>query len=140
MSIQQSLGLVSLVVRDYDEALAFFVATLGFDLVEDTLLPEQDKRWVVVKPRGSRGACLLLARANTEEQRARIGDQSGGRVFLFLYTENFQHDFELYRSKGVIFIREPAQQPHGLVAVFLDLYGNKWDLIQPNENNASWRF
>ena len=128
--MDQSLGLVSLVVREYDEALAFFVDTLGFELVEDSYVPEQDKRWVVVAPRGGSGARLLLARASTEEQRSRIGSQTGGRVFLFLYTDDFRRDYEAYVSRGVRFVREPAEAPHGTVAVFLDLYGNQWDLVQ----------
>ena len=128
--MNQSLGLVSLVVREYDEALAFFVDTLGFELVEDSYVPEQDKRWVVVAPRGGSGARLLLARASTEEQRSRIGSQTGGRVFLFLYTDDFRRDYEAYVERGVRFVREPAEAPHGTVAVFLDLYGNQWDLVQ----------
>ncbi len=136
--INQSLGLVSLVVRDYDEALSFFVGALGFSLVEDTPVPEQGKRWVVVKPNGSKGACLLLAQASNPEQLVAVGNQTGGRVFLFLYTDNFWRDYETYKSKGVEFIRAPEEQPHGTVAVFKDLYGNAWDLIQPNDKNRSW--
>ena len=135
----QSLGLVSLVVRDYDEALSFFIEKLGFTLVEDTLVPEQSKRWVVIKPNGSQGACLLLAQASTEDQAQAIGNQTGGRVFLFLYTDNFWRDYENYKAKGVEFIRPPQEQPHGIVAVFKDLYGNSWDLMQPNANNRSWQ-
>ena len=126
----QSLGLVSLVVRDYDEALAFFVGTLGFELVEDSYVPEQDKRWVVVAPLGGSGARLLLARASSDEQASRVGNQTGGRVFLFLYTDDFWRDYHAYVSRGVRFAREPADAPHGTVAVFLDLYGNQWDLVQ----------
>ncbi len=137
--INQSLGLVSLVVRDYNEALSFFVGKLGFLLIEDTPAPEQMKRWVVVKPRGGSGACLLLAQASTPEQIEAVGDQTGGRVFLFLYTDNFWRDYENYKSKGIEFIRAPEAQPHGMVAVFKDLYGNAWDLIQPNEKNRSWQ-
>lgn len=136
--IHQSLGLVSLLVLNYDEALSFFVGRLGFSLIEDTPVPEQGKRWVVVKPNGDSGACLLLAQASTPEQIAATGNQTGGRVFLFLYTDNFWRDYEDYKSKGVEFIRNPEVQPHGVVAVFKDLYGNAWDLIQPNENNRSW--
>jgi catechol 2,3-dioxygenase-like lactoylglutathione lyase family enzyme len=139
MSINQSLGLVSLVVRDYDEALSFFVGKLGFALVEDTLVPEQNKRWVVVKPKGSEGACILLARASTPDQAQAIGNQTGGRVFLFLYTDNFWRDYENYKAKGVEFIRPAEEQPHGIVAVFKDLCGNSWDLIQPNTKNRSWQ-
>ncbi|MEW6304236.1 MAG: VOC family protein [Verrucomicrobiota bacterium] len=129
--MKQSLALVSLVVRDYDEALAFFVGKLGFVLVEDSYVPEQDKRWVVVAPPGSTGARLLLARASNEPQQSRVGNQTGGRVFLFLHTDNFWRDYERYRSKGVVFVREPREEPYGIVAVFQDLYGNLWDLIQP---------
>lgn len=136
--MNQSLGLVSLVVRDYDEALDFFVGKLGFLLVEDTYVPEQDKRWVVVKPKGSSGACLLLAQASTPEQRQAVGHQTGGRVFLFLYTDDFWRDYENYKARGVEFIRPPEEQPHGTVAVFQDLYGNAWDLMQPNDRNRSW--
>lgn len=138
MPAGQSLGLISLVVRDYDEALAFFVGKLGFVLVEDTYIKDQDKRWVVVKPPGSGGACLLLARASTPAQTAAIGNQTGGRVFLFLYTDNFQADYDRYRANGVEFVRPPQDQEHGTVAVFKDLSGNLWDLIQPNQSNESW--
>ena len=129
--MKQSLGLVSLVVRDYDEALAFFVGTLGFKLVEDTWVPEQSKRWVVVSPPGALESRLLLAQASTAEQRSRIGDQTGGRVFLFLHTDDFWRDYEAYKAKSVVFVRAPKQEPYGTVAVFLDLYGNQWDLLQP---------
>jgi catechol 2,3-dioxygenase-like lactoylglutathione lyase family enzyme len=139
MTINQSLGLVSLLVRDYEEALSFFVGKLGFALIEDTPVPEQNKRWVVVKPRGASGSCLLLARASTDEQLKLVGDQAAGRVFLFLYTDNFWRDYETYKSSGIEFIRPPQQQPHGMVAVFKDVYGNAWDLIQPNEHNKSWQ-
>src|SRR5262245_46319019 len=122
--MQQSLGLVALVVRDYDEALDFFVGTLGFTLVEDSFVPSQAQRWVVVAPRGSRESRLLLARASTDEQRARIGSQTGGRVFLFLYTDDFWRDYHFYRARGVDFVREPKQESYGTVAVFKDLYGN----------------
>ena len=128
--MKQSLGLVALVVRDYDEALAFFVGKLGFSLVEDRPVPEQAKRWVVVAPPGADGAQLLLARASTSEQSARVGDQTGGRVFLFLSTDDFWRDYEAYRARGIVFVREPAEQPYGTVAVFEDLYGNQWDLFQ----------
>lgn len=126
-----SLALVALVVRDYDEALAFYVGTLGFELVEDTYIPEQDKRWVVVCPPGATESRLLLARAATPEQESRIGNQTGGRVFLFLYTDDFDRDYARYRAKGVVFVREPKQERYGKVAVFRDLYGNLWDLLQP---------
>jgi catechol 2,3-dioxygenase-like lactoylglutathione lyase family enzyme len=128
--MQQSIGYVSLVVREYDEALAFYVGVLGFDLVEDTYILEQDKRWVLVAPRGSRETCLLLARASNPEQASRIGNQTGGRVFLFLHTDDFWRDYEKLRSKGVVFQRPPKKEPYGTVAVFEDLYGNLWDLLQ----------
>jgi catechol 2,3-dioxygenase-like lactoylglutathione lyase family enzyme len=128
--MQQSLGLVALVVREYDEALAFYVGTLGFTLVEDTDVPQQAKRWVVVAPPGVSGSRLLLARAVNEEQSSRIGNQTGGRVFLFLYTDDFWRDYHAYQSKGVRFVREPKEEPYGTVAVFEDVYGNLWDLVQ----------
>jgi catechol 2,3-dioxygenase-like lactoylglutathione lyase family enzyme len=129
--MKQSLGLVSLVVRDYDEALDFFVGKLGFLLVEDSPVPEQAKRWVVITPPGATESRLLLARASTSEQESCIGAQSGGRVFLFLYTDDFWRDYERYQSQGIIFVREPKEEPYGTVAVFKDLYGNLWDLLEP---------
>jgi len=122
--------MVSLVVREYDEAIAFFTERLGFRLVEDTYVPEQDKRWVVVSPPGDGGARLLLARASTDDQVARVGTQTGGRVFLFLYTDDFWRDFESFRANGVEFVRPPSEQAYGTAAVFKDLYGNLWDLVQ----------
>ena len=122
--MKQSLGLVSLVVRDYDEALAFFVGKLGFLLVEDSPVLEQAKRWVVIAPPGATEARLLLARASTPEQASRIGAQTGGRVFLFLHTDNFWRDYERYKARGIVFVREPKDEPYGTVAVFKDLYGN----------------
>ena len=130
--MRQTLGLVSLVVRDYDEALAFYVGTLGFRLVEDTFIPEQSKRWVVVAPPGAVESNLLLAKASTPEQSARIGGQTGGRVFLFLYTDDFWRDYESFKAKGVEFVRPPKREAYGTVAVFVDLYGNLWDLLQPS--------
>jgi len=129
-AMNQRLGLVALVVRDYDEAIDFFVGTLGFALVEDSPVPEQAKRWVVVSPPGSGGANLLLARASAPEQETRIGNQTGGRVFLFLYTDDFWRDYHALIAKGITFVRPPSEQPYGTVAVFLDLYGNQWDLVQ----------
>jgi catechol 2,3-dioxygenase-like lactoylglutathione lyase family enzyme len=129
--MRQSIATVALVVRDYDEAIAFYVGTLGFTLIEDTYVPAQDKRWVTVAPPGSTGPLLLLARAVGEEQTSRIGNQTGGRVFLFLYTDDFWRDYAAYRSKGVVFIREPKEESYGTVAVFADLYGTLWDLLQP---------
>ncbi|MHA3770866.1 VOC family protein [Verrucomicrobiota bacterium sgz303538] len=131
--MKQALGLVSLVVHDYDEALSFFIEKLGFTLVEDTYVPEQDKRWVVVSPPGATESRLLLARASSAEQESRVGAQTGGRVFLFLYTDDFWRDYERYRSRGVEFVRPPKKEPYGTVAVFRDLYGNMWDLLQPKE-------
>src|SRR5687768_13454334 len=134
--MKQTLGLVSLVVRDYDEALAFYVGKLGFTLVEDTFQPEQNKRWVVVAPPGAggQGSQLLLARAGNPEQASRVGNQTGGRVFLFLYTDDFWRDYERYTARGVEFVRPPKREPYGMVAVFKDLYGSMWDLLQPNES------
>lgn len=129
--MRQSIATVALVVRDYDEALAFYVGTLGFTLIEDTFVPAQDKRWVTVAPPGSAGPLLLLARAVGEEQSSRIGNQTGGRVFLFLHTDDFWRDYEAYRRKGVVFVREPKEESYGTVAVFEDIYGNLWDLLQP---------
>ena len=131
--MDQSLQHVALVVRDYDEAIEFFCHKLHFTLVEDTYQPEQDKRWVVVAPPGSGGATLLLARASTPEQAAHIGNQTGGRVFLFLHTDDFWRDYTAMQAAGVPFVRPPAVQPYGTVAVFKDLYGNLWDLIGPNK-------
>lgn len=127
----QSIVHVALVVRDYDEAISFFCHKLHFSLVEDTYQPEQDKRWVVVAPPGSSGTALLLARASTPEQEAFIGRQTGGRVFLFLRTDDFWRDWEDMRSAGIAFVREPKVAPYGTVAVFQDLYGNLWDLVGP---------
>ncbi|HUQ27176.1 MAG TPA: VOC family protein [Usitatibacter sp.] len=129
--MKQRIGLVSLVVRDYDEALAFYVGVLGFALLEDTYVPEQDKRWVVVSPPGSQECRLLLARASSDSQVKRIGTQTGGRVFLFLYTDDFKRDYHAYKARGVEFVREPKDESYGTVAVFKDLYGNLWDLVQP---------
>ena len=131
--MKQSIGYVALVVKDYDEAIAFYVNTLGFVLVEDTYIPEQDKRWVLVAPPGSTETRLLLARAVNDEQASRLGNQTGGRVFLFLHTDDFWRDYRLYQSRGVVFVREPKQEPYGTVAVFKDLYGNLWDLLQLNQ-------
>ena len=127
----QSIIHVALVVRDYDEAIRFYCDRLGFTLVEDSPVPEQQKRWVVVAPPGSRGTSILLARAATPEQEACIGNQTGGRVFLFLQTDDFWRDFDAMRGQGIVFVREPQDAPYGTVAVFEDLYGNRWDLIGP---------
>jgi len=129
--MKQRLGLISLVVKEYDEAIDFFTKKLGFDLIEDTYVAAQDKRWVVVAPPGAGDCHLLLARASTDEQQSRIGRQTGGRVFLFLYTDDFQRDYASFVAKGIEFVREPKDEPYGTVAVFKDLYGNLWDLVQP---------
>ena len=128
--MRQSIAHVALVVRDYDEAIAFFTQKLNFVLVEDLYQPAQDKRWVVVAPPGSIGTTLLLARASKQEQEPFVGNQAGGRVFLFLSTDDFWRDYREMADRGVRFIRPPSEQPYGLVAVFEDLYGNCWDLIQ----------
>jgi catechol 2,3-dioxygenase-like lactoylglutathione lyase family enzyme len=128
--MRQSIIHVALLVRDYDEAIAFYTQKLRFTLIEDTEQPEQGKRWVVVAPPGGAGATLLLARAATPEQEAFIGNQAGGRVFLFLCTDDFWRDYHAMRAEGVSFVREPKQAEYGMVAVFLDLYGNRWDLIE----------
>jgi catechol 2,3-dioxygenase-like lactoylglutathione lyase family enzyme len=129
---RQTIGQIALVVRDYDEAIDFYVGVLGFNLIEDSAIPGQEKRWVIVAPPGSAGSRLLLARAVNDEQSSRIGNQTGSRVFMFLYTDDFWRDFHSYKAKGVIFVREPKAESYGTVAVFKDLYGNLWDLLQPN--------
>lgn len=128
--MKQAIVHVALVVDDYDEAIKFYTQTLNFDLIDDTFQPEQDKRWVVVAPPGSEGTALLLARASNEEQRGFVGSQTGGRVFLFLKTDDFWRDYNEMTGKGVEFVREPKLQPYGWVAVFKDLYGNLWDLLE----------
>jgi len=125
-----TLATVSLLVRDYDEAIAFFTNVLRFQILENTPMGNE-KRWVVVAPDGKRGASLLLAKATTSAQQGCIGNQAGGRVFLFLHTANFWDDYHHFQSHGVRFIEEPRQEAYGQVVVFLDLYGNKWDLVQP---------
>jgi catechol 2,3-dioxygenase-like lactoylglutathione lyase family enzyme len=134
--MRQTIMHVALVVRDYDEAINFYCQKLHFRLVEDTFQPEQDKRWVVVSPPGSNGTSLLLARASTSEQEAFIGRQTGGRVFLFLGTDDFWRDYAEMRAAGVRFVREPKNAAYGTVAVFEDLYGNLWDLIEPHDSPA----
>ncbi len=127
--MRRSIAHVALVVRDYDEAIDFYVGKLGFDLVEDSYQPEQDKRWVVVRP-GADGCSILLARASDDHQKRYIGDQAGGRVFLFLRTDDFWRDYTVFVEQGIEFVRAPQEQPYGIVAVFKDLYGTLWDLIQ----------
>lgn len=133
--MRQSIVHVALVVRDYDEAIEFYTNKLHFSLLEDTYQPEQNKRWVVVSPPGSVGTTLLLAKAATTEQEAFIGNQSGGRVFLFLNTDNFWRDYDQMVAKGIKFVREPKNAQYGIVAVFEDLYGNRWDLLQLNNDH-----
>lgn len=131
----QSIAYIALVVKDYDEAIEFYTKKLNFKLVEDTYQPEQNKRWVVVSPPGSKGTSILLAKASKAEQEPFIGNQSGGRVFLFLGTNDFWRDYNEMISKGIEFVREPKDQSYGTVAVFKDIYGNLWDLIQFEENH-----
>lgn len=129
----QRIAHIALIVRDYDEAINFYCGVLGFDLVDDTAQPEEDKRWVLVAPKGAggrKGTCLLLAKARDQHQASFAGDQAGGRVFLFLETDDFDRDWAEYTSKGVTIIRQPKEMPYGKVAVFADLYGNRWDLIE----------
>lgn len=127
--MNRRIGAFTFLVRDYDEAIAYFTGSLGFNLVEDTKLSE-DKRWVLVEPSGGSAMRILLARASTPEQVARIGDQTGGRVFLFLETDDFSRDYTSMKSNGVRFIEEPRRETYGTVAIFEDLYGNRWDLIE----------
>lgn len=137
--MQQSLAHIALVVRDYDEAIAFYVGKLGFTLVADDYQPAQDKRWVLVAPPGAPAdsTSILLARASTPDQTRFIGDQAGGRVFLFLSTDDFWRDYHAMIAKGIIFVREPMVADYGTVAVFLDLYGNRWDLVEFSNGTAS---
>ena len=128
--MNQMIAHVALVVRDYDEAIEFYTQKMNFSLVEDIVQPAQDKRWVVVAPPGSRGTTLLLARASKPEQEAFIGNQTGGRVFLFLSTDDFWRDYNKMVSRGIKFVREPKSEAYGTVAVFEDLYGNIWDLLE----------
>jgi len=136
--MKQSIVHIALVVNDYDEAIEFYTKKLQFDLLDDTYQPEQDKRWVVVSPPGSKGTSILLAKASKPEQKSFIGNQSGGRVFLFLSTDDFWRDYNRMISLGIKFIREPKEQDYGIVAVFEDLYGNLWDLLQLNENHSMY--
>ncbi len=130
--MKQSLVHIALVVADYDEAIEFYTKTLDFELHEDTYIAEQDKRWVLITPANSQGCAILLARASNAQQKKFIGNQAGGRVFLFLSTDDFWRDYKNYCDKGVSFVREPTEYDYGTVAVFEDLYGNRWDLIQHN--------
>ena len=128
--MKQSIVYIALVVRDYDEAIEFYTKKLSFTLIEDTYQPEQDKRWVVVAPPNSKGTSILLAKASKEEQNNFIGNQTGGRVFLFLNTDDFWRDYNEMIAKGIEFVRAPKEVEYGTVAVFKDLYGNLWDLLQ----------
>ncbi len=130
--MKQGIVHVAVVVKDYDEAVKFYTEQLDFELIEDTYQPEQDKRWVVISPPGSQGATVLLARASNSEQTPFVGNQTGGRVFLFLQTDDFWRDYKNYQSRGVKFVRDPMEADYGTVAVFEDLYGNRWDLLQLN--------
>ena len=133
--MKQSIVHIALLVKDYDEAIQFYTEILNFDLIEDTYQPDQDKRWVVVAPPGSRGTTLLLARASKPEQEKYIGNQTGGRVFLFLNSDDFWRDYRVMKDKGIRFVREPKEEDCGMVAVFEDLYGNLWDLLQLNRDH-----
>lgn len=133
--MKQSIVHITLVVRDYDEAIEFYTKKLQFELIEDTYQPEQDKRWVVVSPPGSQGVTILLAKASKPEQIPYIGNQSGGRVFLFLKTDDFWRDYNRMQSIGINFIRKPKEADYGIVAVFEDLYGNLWDLVQFHDDH-----
>jgi catechol 2,3-dioxygenase-like lactoylglutathione lyase family enzyme len=130
--IAQRIAHIALVVKDYDEAIRFYTEKLNFIIIEDTVLTDS-KRWVLIAPPGAKECCLLLAKAVNERQKASIGNQTGGRVFLFLYTNNFENDYKQMVENGIRFIRQPAKEAYGTVAVFEDLYGNLWDLIEPND-------
>lgn len=132
--MQQRLEALALVVRDYDEAIEFYTRALLFEVIEDTVM-SADKRWVIIAPPGSGGGCkILLAKASNDQQKAAIGNQTGGRVFLFLHTDDFERDYQRMRKEGVAFLEEPRQEVYGRVVVFQDLYGNRWDLIQPTQS------
>ena len=136
----QTIAHVTLVVRDYDEAIVFFTQSLGFDLIEDTPSKDRqgrDKRWVLIAPPGSQGTQILLAKASNAEEASRVGNQTGGRVFMFLHTDDFWRDYKAMIKKGVKFVREPKEEKYGTVAVFEDLYGNRWDLLQPKQADLS---
>jgi catechol 2,3-dioxygenase-like lactoylglutathione lyase family enzyme len=132
--LKQRIAHIALVVKDYDEAIEFYTKKLDFKLIEDTKLTDE-KRWVMVAPNGAKECCLLLAKAANEQQVASIGNQSGGRVFLFLFTDDFWRDYNKMVSREIKFVRPPEQMDYGRVAVFEDLYGNMWDLLEPNEKN-----
>ncbi|MBN1046069.1 VOC family protein [Clostridium botulinum] len=135
----QSLVHIALVVKDYDEAIEFYTKKLHFTLIEDTYQSQQNKRWVVVSPPGSSGTTILLAKASKPEQESFIGNQAGGRVFLFLGTDDFWRDYNEMKNRGIEFVRQPKEQDYGIVAVFKDLYGNLWDLVQFEENHPMFK-
>ncbi|WP_350284885.1 VOC family protein [uncultured Croceitalea sp.] len=132
--MKQHIAHIAIVVEDYDKAISFYTKKLDFDLIEDTRLDEH-KRWVVVAPKGAKECSLLLAKAANEKQRVAVGNQSGGRVFLFLFTDDFKRDYDKMVGRGINFVRPPQEMEYGTVAVFEDLYGNQWDLLEPNESN-----
>ena len=132
--MKQRLAHIAIVVNDYDQAIKFYTGKLHFDLVEDTQLSET-KRWVLVRPKGGNSCCLLLAKAASEDQRSRVGNQTGGRVFLFLHTDNFERDYQNLLDHQIEIVRQPQREEYGTVAVFKDLYGNLWDLIEPTGEN-----
>lgn len=135
-NMRQSIVHIALLVDDYDDAIEFYTKKLNFELIEDTYQSEQDKRWVVIAPPGSKGTTILLARPSKSEQSAFVGNQTGGRVFLFLNTDDFWRDYNNMVSKGIEFIREPKEADYGMVAVFKDLYGNLWDLLELKKEHA----
>jgi len=134
--MKQRIAHISLVVHDYDEAIQFYTQKLSFRLIEDTPLTDK-KRWILIAPPGASECCLLLAKAADEKQGAAVGNQTGGRVFLFLFTDDFWRDYKKMSAKGIRFVRPPKQEEYGMVAVFEDLYGNLWDLLEPNEKNKA---
>jgi catechol 2,3-dioxygenase-like lactoylglutathione lyase family enzyme len=134
--LKQRIAHIALVVEDYDDAIKFYTEKLNFDLIKDTVLSDT-KRWVLVAPKGSTECCLLLAKAATEEQKSRIGNQTGGRVFLFLFTDDFYRDYNKMVADNIKFVREPKEEEYGTVAVFEDLYGNLWDLLEPGDANKA---
>jgi len=135
--MKQNIAHISLLVRDYDEAIAFYTEKLKFRLIEDTYIENQDKRWVLMAPTNGRDCCLLLAKAANPEQEKYIGNQTGGRVFLFLFTDDFWRDYDRMKGDGVEFVRQPKEESYGTVAVFKDLYGNLWDLLEPTILNKA---
>ncbi len=137
--MKQKIGYIAVLVRDYDEAIQYYTAILGFQLITDSVMGNGGKRWVLVAPTGASECRLLLARAVTAEEAAAVGRQAGGRVFLFLHTDDFWRDYRVYSARGVEFCEEPREEPYGTVAVFEDLYGNRWDLLQLHKANRGLR-